>query len=140
MALSKCARFEEALADANRILDRKPKWCKAHYRKATALGGLSRWTEAAKTFANSASLARMDNDEASAAQAEKALWDAVKHCTREQLAQLILERVEDACVPQPTREDVSLEEQEEALFQHIFEAHRDKPFPGVYYKRTLSSH
>ena len=138
MALSKCARFEEALADANRILDRKPKWCKAHYRKATALGGLSRWTEAAKTFANSASLARMDNDEASAAQAEKALWDAVKHCTREQLAQLILERVEDACVPQPTREDVSLEEQEEALFQHIFEAHRDKPFPGVYYKRTLS--
>lgn len=42
--------MEEAVADADAAIERKPDWGKAYYRKGAALQALKRWEDAATAY------------------------------------------------------------------------------------------
>lgn len=52
-AYAKAGKYDEALKDANKVLDISPSWVKGLSRKVTALNGLKRHDEAFEIFTES---------------------------------------------------------------------------------------
>ncbi|QDZ23050.1 CS domain-containing protein [Chloropicon primus] len=132
LALTRCGRYASALEDANRCVLLKPRWAKAHWRKAQALKGLKRRAEALEAL--KASYDRVDaprgDDEGDREREEvaKEIRRVVASMRREEIAQWIVNALaklqEGGAIKAATLEDVSKEEKVEACFRHIKISHQ----------------
>lgn len=133
MALSRCGRYASALEDADECIERRPRWPKAHWRRAQALKGLKRKIEALDALKTSHDLVGVAT---SAHGGDKEREEVVKEIRRivmslrrEEVAEWIVGKLDglqdDGVLREPREEDVSLEEKVEACFRCIFSRDRD---------------
>lgn len=150
-AYCKAGRSAEALADADEASRLAPGWHKAHWRRGAALLALKRGPEAVLAYREAWRLAAgasgkdcsaaQQGESTDASECEARLWDAVQRLTREQLGRGLLAVLAEAQAADqlaaPAEEEASEQEQAEACFRIIKQAHTGVRHPGPYYRRWV---
>lgn len=156
-AYCRAGRHAQALADADEAARLAPGWHKAHWRRGAALLALKRTPEAVLAYRDAWLLAAGGKGKAAgglgtkaspadpaaaagdAAECQARLWGAVQRLTREQLGRGLLAALAAAQaagqLAAPEVEEASEQEQAEACFRIIKQAHRGILPPGPYYRR-----
>lgn len=132
LARLKCQRFAAARDDALLASQLEPTWPKAWLRLGAALSGIGDLPGAAEALACAVRL------DPAAREPKTVLAAALRRCTREHLAELLLKLLDQAVssglLAPAECLSVSRETQGEAIFRHLLFHMRDKPSPGDYYE------
>jgi tetratricopeptide (TPR) repeat protein len=135
LAHYKAQRYQEALADADEASTLAPSWPKAQWRRAAALLGMRKVSEAVDAFHSAWQLDPRDEESRSK------LWNTILKLTREQLAAKILDLLADleaaAGMRKPHMEKADDVIIAEAAFKLVAEAHRGKQAPGPYHTQYM---
>lgn len=137
LAYAKSLNFKAALEDAEAAIGISPTFSKAWWRKGTALRGLSRYPDALAAFRESLKHHAVV-DQTVVNEHEKIMNQMIERFTREQLAEWIIQRLEnfESCkLLEPAHlETVTSLEMTEAMFCQIKAFNQDSMKPGDYYR------